>query len=269
MLDFAGPITDRTAALVLAVLEHRVTLRLRANPVGQRTLALGQHLGFEDAMQMYLQVMRHVSRLVMFVPMWDLLAPHMRYHDFGHPMLDKLVLNKFVLNVWFDPASLSAPPDIVDTEYPTGTQALVVIFRARPSTPPSTLCVDLDIASVSSSLTPSPASEEPDITLADLRDHMDAVLGGFGFYLDEIQHTLVNIGDLNPAWLGANPAAPPHAWEDVIRHKIRGDVQARRPDLGPAELESLLDRNLRFRTLKEYEREVGTGQFRIETVEDF
>lgn len=243
-------------------------MRLRANAVGQRTLAFGEHLGPEDALTMYFQVMRRVSRLIMFPPMWDLLAPNMRYHDFGHPMLDKLVLNKFVLNVSFDPTSLSAPPDIVDTEYPTGTQALVVIFRARPTSPPTHVIASSDMASVASSLTPSPSSEEPEITLADIRAHMDALLAGFGFFMDDIQHTLINIGDLNPAWIGANPAAPPHAWEDVIRHKIRGDVRARRPDLAPAELEALLNRNLRFRSLEAYEREVGADEFRIETVED-
>ncbi|GMK57451.1 hypothetical protein CspeluHIS016_0402850 [Cutaneotrichosporon spelunceum] len=211
--------------------------------------------------------MRRTQRHVMFTPLWDLLAPQRRYPDAGHPLLDKLVLEKCVINVTFDPSSLHGPPDIVDTEYPTGTQALVVIFLARPMPPRGALNPNSVIAMGQSNATPGLTIGELEVTLEDLRANMDAVLEGFGFYLDDIQHTLVNIGDLNPTWIGANPATPPHTWEDVIRHKIRGDVRARRPDLSPDELEALLARNLRFRTLEEYEREVGTREFRIETLE--
>ncbi|BEI80796.1 hypothetical protein CcaverHIS002_0113250 [Cutaneotrichosporon cavernicola] len=267
VLDFVGPITDKPAALIFALLEQRVTVRLRANPAGQRMLTPGQHLSADEALFAYFQVMRRTARHVMFTPLWDLLAPQRRYPDFGHPMLDKLILDKCVINITFDPNSLCGPPDIVDTEYPTGTQALVVIFRALPTPPRDTLNASLAMASGSSVMAPSPMSDESVVTLEDLRANIDAVLEGFGFYLDDIPHTLVNIGDLNPEWIGANPAAPQHTCEDVIRHKIRADVRARRPDLPLSELEALLDRNLRFRTLEEYEREIGTREFRIETVE--
>lgn len=261
---------DMTVLQLFMTIEHRVTVRLRPDAMGDCQLALGESMLSEmDTLKLYLMVMSRTSRLVIFTSIWDLLNPAVPYPDFGHPMLDKLVLDKMTLNVSFDPDSVVAPPDINDTEYPTGLQDLTVVFRAEEQRR-----VPVESSqSPSSSLSRGEGEEDDDddlgaSTLKDIKAHMDVVIAGFGFFLDEVRHTLVNVCDLNPTWIGADPSASPTAWEGVIRDKIKQDVHDRRPDLDAEELEALLESNLRFLSLEEYEQELGTYEFRIETAED-
>lgn len=227
---------------------HPITLRMRRDDTGiAPQMAKGAEFPADfDVIKLYTLVVGNVHTAVMFCDLWDPVHPALQHPDVSHPSLTqtKQVLNRVVLNLYFDPDQLLVPPDINDAEYPLSVKEVVAVFRAK-------------------------AGHRPRGAMRASRDQvqnfLDILLETIGFYLMDMRHTLVNVADLSHKWV-AEEEQPVH-WESRLRGKIRKDLSLRSVEGGETP-DEILDRQLRFLTLDEFRREVGDHQFRIETVEE-
>jgi hypothetical protein len=228
-----GTIIDPRPALIFQLIGHPITLRLRRDDTGvaPQTTSCAQHL-----------VVENVDTAVVFCDLWDTLHPALQHPDVSHPSPTKQRLRRVVLNASFDPDALFIPPDLIDAEYPLSVQEVVLLFRATPGHRPR------------GGMRAKPG---------EISRYLDILFETIGFYLPGMAHTIVNVSDLNPAWVGGEEVN----WAKLIREKIRRDLALRSPNAEEAP-EDILARQLRFLTLDEYQQEVGEEQFRIETVED-
>lgn len=195
-----------------------------------------------DVVKLYSLVVDNVGTVVMFCDLWDTVHPALQHPDVLHPSLtqSKQQLRRVVLNLRFDPDELYVPPDINDAEYPLSVREVVLIFRATPGHRPR-----------------GAVRAEPD----DIARYLDILFETMGFYLPEMAHTLVNVGDLSPGWVDVDD------WAALIRERIRRDLALRSPDANESP-DDIIERQLRFLTLDEFRDEVGEERFRIETIEE-
>ncbi|BEJ17689.1 hypothetical protein CspHIS471_0610900 [Cutaneotrichosporon sp. HIS471] len=243
VIDVVGAIIDPRPALILQLIGHPITLRLRGDETGiAPQMAIGTALPSDfDVYKLYSIVLANVHTVVMFCDLFDTLHPALQHPDISHPSLlkGKQPFRRIVLNLRFDPEAFHIPPDLNDAEYPLSIQEVVLVFRAKPG---------------HRSRGAVPAESE------DIERYLDLLFETIGFYLADMAHTIVNVQDLNLAWGDDD-------WPTHIREKIGRDLRLRTPD-GGEDPECILDRQLRFLTLDELRNEIGEEQFRIETVEE-